>query len=75
MLETIMCMITRTLVIQSNLPTDSADCVKSGPHVTCCDVKDIERLDLPMNFIFGITESAQGNIHGATLLGYHDSLS
>ena len=64
-----------TRVIQSNLPTDSADCAKSGPQVTCCDVKDIEKFDLPMNFIFGITESAQGNTHGATLLGYHDSLS
>ena len=25
-------------------------------------------------FAFGVTESAQGNAHGATLLGYSDSL-
>ena len=28
-----------------------------------------------MNFIFGVTEAAQGNTHGATLLGFADFLS
>ncbi len=38
----------------------------------CCDRKDIESFDLPMNFVFGVTESAQGNTAGATLLGFFD---
>ena len=27
-----------------------------------------------MNFIFGVTESAQGNTHDAALLGFHETI-
>ena len=62
-------------VIQSH-PTDgSASCANSGQgRVTCCDVTNIESFDLPMDFIVGVTESAQGNTHGATLLAYATAL-
>ena len=40
----------------------------------CCDMIDIESFDLSQNFIFGVTESFQGNTAGATLLGFSDSL-
>ena len=51
----------------------SANC--SGEFlIICCDVINIESFQLPMNFIFGVTESAQGNTHGAALLGFSDSL-
>ena len=53
----------------------SASCTNSGNQVTCCDVTNIDRFDLPMpNFIFGVTESAQGNSHNAALLGFADAL-
>ena len=32
----------------------------------------IENFILPSNFIFGVTESAQGNTNGVTLLGFHE---
>ena len=67
--------INRTYDIQSSLPANGVNCTSSGSQVTCCDRTNIDRFDLSMNFIFGVTESAQGNSHGATLLGYHDSLS
>ena len=54
----------------------SASCTNSGNQVTCCDVTNIDRFDLPMpNFIFGVTESAQGNSHNAALLGFADALA
>ena len=62
-------------VIQSHGSAGSASCTNSGQgQVTCCDVTNIESFDLPMNFIFGVTESAQGNTHGAMLLAYADAL-
>ena len=68
-------MINGIYVIQSH-PTDgSASCANGEQgQVTCCDVTNIASFDLPMNFIFGVTESAQGNTAGATLMAYHDSL-
>ena len=45
-----------------------------GGQVTCCDVTDIRDFVLPMNFVFGVTEAAQGNTHEATLLGFADAL-
>ena len=61
--------------IQSRGSRGSASCTNSGNVVTCCDVTSIDRFDLSMpNFIFGVTESAQGNTHGATLLGFHDGI-
>ena len=35
---------------------------------------DIRSFVLPMNFTYGVTEADQGNTHGATLLGFADSL-
>ena len=68
-------MINSTYVIESRRSAGSASCTNSGGQFTCCDVTDIESFDLPMNFIFGVTESAQGNTHEATLLGFSDALS
>ena len=42
---------------------------------TCCDRTSIEGFDLSTpDFAFGVVESAQGNTHGATLLGFSDAL-
>ena len=43
--------------------------------IKCCDRDNIINLNLQTNnnFVFGVTESAQGNTHGATLLGYHEA--
>ena len=68
-------MINSTYVIESRRSAGSESCTSSGGQNTCCDVTDIENFDLPMNFIFGVTESAQGNTHRATLLGFFDTLS
>ncbi len=65
--------ISSTYNIQSHGSMDNVNCTSSGDQVSCCDVTNIESFDLPVNFIFGVTESAQGNTHGATLLGYQES--
>ena len=39
----------------------------------CCDTTVVPEFELSMNFTFGVTESAQGNTHDATLLGFHHS--
>ena len=31
-------------------------CTSSGDQVTCCDMINVNRFDLPMNFAFGVTE-------------------
>ena len=68
--------INRIYVIQSCLPMDSANCTRSGSQITCCDRTSIDTFDLStMNFIFGVTESAQGNTHNASLLRFADGLS
>ena len=67
-------MISHIFAIQSRGSADGARCTTSSAQVTCCDRTDIDRFDLPINFIFGVTESAQGNTAGASLLGFHDSL-
>ena len=41
----------------------------------CCDVEQINVLNLSANFVFGITGQSQGNTRSATLLGYSDALS
>ena len=45
----------------------------TGDVRSCCDLKQIKSFTLPVNFAFAITESAQGNTHGANLLGFSDS--
>ena len=69
-------MITNIYVIQSHpVLVSSENCTNNiGGQVTCCDVTHISGFDLPMNFAFGVTEAAQGNTHGATLLGFSDTL-
>ena len=68
-------MINSTHIIQSCPSEGSANCTNSdgGQIYTCCDVTNIERFDLSTNFIFGVTESVQGNTYDATLLGYLES--
>ncbi len=44
----------------------------SGGKAECCDRKVIEGFELQNGFIFGVTESVQGNTAGATLLGFFD---
>ena len=53
------------------------NCVSiGGGKIACCDRADIINFDLPIEkFAFGVTESAQGNTHGAALLGSHDTVS
>ena len=63
-----------TYIIQSSHSMDSANCTSSGDEVICCDVTKTDRLYFLINFAFGVTESAQGNTHGATLLGFSDAL-
>ena len=61
--------------IQSHPSMGSANCTSSGDFQDiCCDVTNIEGLDLPMNFIFEVTESAQGNTHNAALLGFSHAM-
>ena len=60
------------VIIIESCDLDATSCTSDEP--LCCDVTNIESFDLPQNFIFGVTESAQGNTARATLLGYHDSL-
>ena len=72
--------VTKLFVIEScpsSLNEDSAYCMDVGiGRAKCCDRTLIEGFDLPMNnFIYGVTESAQGNTAGATLLGFHGSQS
>jgi hypothetical protein len=68
-------MVNSIYVILSRLPANSEKCTNNGQHRTCCDRNNIEGFDLPMsNFAFGVTESAQGNTHEATLLGFADAL-
>ena len=45
--------------------------------IKCCDRENITSFDLDLqrnDFIFGVTESAQGNTHNVALLGFHSSL-
>ena len=68
--------ITNVYAIQSHPRlVSNENCTDVGGIVTCCDVTDIRDFALPMNFAFGVTEADQGNTHGATLLGFHGSLS
>ena len=69
-------MINRTYVIQSYLSMDSVNCTVNAnrDQVTCCDRTNINRFELPRNFIFGVTGSAQGSTRNAALMGFHDSV-
>jgi hypothetical protein len=70
--ETNVFTVTRIITIESHPDLlDGNSCMDAGE---CCDREDISNFQTN-NFIFGVTESAQGNTHGATLLGFHDSLN
>ena len=65
----------RKIYILERHPGSSSEeeCMNIGRGKTeCCDREIIEGFDLQNNFIFGVTESAQGNTAGATLLGFFD---
>ena len=74
--ETDVFTITRIIAIESHL--DEFDCtnIEEG-QVACCNRDDISSFNFQRSdmFVFGVTESAQGNTHGATLLGVHHSLA
>jgi hypothetical protein len=79
--ETNVFTITRIIAIESHpglLESDGNSCMDAGGgRVDCCDREDInsfifQRHNINM-YTFGVTESSQGNTHGATLLGFHDS--
>jgi hypothetical protein len=68
--------ITRIIAIESH--PDLNSCMDDeGGQIDCCDREDISSFIFQMHnidmYTFGVTESAQGNTHGATLLGFHDS--
>ena len=74
--ETSVFTITRIIAIESH--PDEVDCMDAEEgRVACCDREDINSFNFETShsnmFIFGVTESAQGNTHGATLLGAHIS--
>ncbi len=74
--ETAVFTIVRIITIESHPDLLSgADCMDTGiAQAECCDREYISGFNLQMNnFIFGVTESAQGNTRGATLLGFFPS--
>ena len=76
--ETNVFTITRIIAIESHPnELDDNDCTdgEEGKQVACCDREDISSFNFQRSdmFVFGVTESAQGNTYGATLLGIHES--
>ena len=72
--------ITRIYTIESHPDASSseAECVYNDDEAiaNCCDREYISNFNVETNnFVFGVIESAQGNTHRATLMGFHDSLS
>ena len=65
--------ITNIFVITSH--PNASKCDGLGPQMRCCEVANITGFNLPVNFVFGVTRSAHGNTHEATLLGFHGSQS
>ena len=69
--------ITRIYAIESRPDSMSGrgDCENiDGGMAKCCDRQYISNFNFESNkFVFGVTESAQGNTHRATLLGFFDN--
>ena len=72
--------ISRIITIEShpNNTLNEGHCINVGEGKTgCCDREDFNSFSVVTNnndmFVFGVTESAQGNTRDATLLGAHDS--
>ena len=71
--ETNVFTITRIIVIESHPDLlGGNDCTDDEKRrVACCDREDISSFNIQTyNFVFGLV---QGNTHGATLLGFHES--
>ncbi len=68
-------MIDSSYVIQSHGSIGDEKCTSNGGQVTCCDTTNVTRFDLPVNFAFGVTESAQENTHNAELQRFADAFS
>ena len=64
-----------TITIES-CESDTTSCRSGQPWPPCCDMINIENIDLVIEqkFTFGVIKSAQGNTAGATLLGFADAL-
>ena len=58
-------------VLQSLGSTGGATCRSGNGFMDCCDMTNVS-FDLPRDFIFGATESAQGNTHFDELLAFDD---
>ena len=68
--------ITNQRIIESHLNSLNAENCTEGTRLRrCCDTNSVNGFILPANFVFGVTGSPQGNAHGATLLGFHVSVS
>lgn len=73
--ETSVFTITRIIAIESGPNSLAIDrCTNfDGGRFVCCDREYINSFNFQTsNFIFGVTESAQGNLHGASLLGFSE---
>ena len=77
--ETNVFTITKIIAIESrpnSLHEEDCEPVSGLPEIIkCCDRDNIISLNLQINnnFVFGVTESTQGNTHNATLLGFHEA--
>ena len=73
--ETAIFTVTKIYILESR-PSSlrGSECVDiGGGRAECCDRQAaIDGFDLQNGFIFGVTESAQGNTAGASLLGFLD---
>ena len=72
--ETAVFTVTKLFVLESRPRSlGEGECVNiGGGRAECCDREIIQGLELQNDFIFGVTESAQGNTAGVTLLGFID---
>ena len=76
--ETNVFTITKIIAIEShpNSWSGTASCIRTIGQVECCDRVYISNFNFQTNnFVFGVTESAQGNTRNARLLGFHDVLA
>ena len=73
--ETAIFTVTKIYILESRPGSlHGGECVDiGGGRAECCDRQPaIDGFDLQNGFIFGVTESAQGNTAGASLLGFLD---
>ena len=65
--------INKTYIIQDHAGSREENCTMRNGQAICCDRTNISRFNLPMNFVFGVTESPPGNTHNAKLLRFADA--